>query len=121
MQDVIMEAVIGALGTILIAIIGYATQKAVKWLEEKGVTEQLHKKKYLVDIGVHAAEQLYKNENGAEKLQKAKGDIRTMLNANGLSITEKELDDFIEASVQEMKANLQVTNQTVVNQPTIPE
>ena len=56
MQEQIMQAVLSALGTILVALIGVMTTKVVGWLNEKGITEKLQKKQYLVDIAINAVE-----------------------------------------------------------------
>lgn len=102
MQTEIMNAIVSALGTILVALIGYVAQKVAAYLKEKGVTEQISKKKYLIDIAVNAVEQIWQNENGAVKLQKAKNEAVRLLEENGITVSEAELDAFIEASVKAM-------------------
>lgn len=102
MQEQIMQAVLSALGTILVAFIGFATTKVVVWLNEKGVTEKLQKKQYLVDIAVNAVEQIYQEEDGATKLAKAREQALKLMNDNGLNITEDELLNFVEAAVKAM-------------------
>lgn len=97
-----MNAVLSALGTVLVALVGYVAQKVVTFLKEKGVTEQLNKKQYLVDIAVNAIEQVWKNEEGYKKLEKTKEQALKLMEQNGLTVTHAELDSFIEASVKAM-------------------
>lgn len=105
-MEAINEVLLVGLQSVLIAAIGYLTRRVVKWLNEKGVTETLRKKKYLVDIAVHAAEQLYKHADGAKKLNQARTSALNLLQSNGLDITSDELEAFIEDAVQEMNRNV---------------
>lgn len=102
MQAELTNAFISALGTILVALIGYVAQKVASYLKEKGVTEKLSNKQYLVDIAVNAVEQIFINENGAEKFAKAKDEAVKLFNENGVPINHEELDVLIEASVKAM-------------------
>lgn len=90
-MEQVQGAILSALGTILVALIGVTTKKVVVFLNEKGITEKLNKKQYLVDIAVNAAEQIYQNEDGAVKLANARKEAIKLLNDNGLKITEAEL------------------------------
>lgn len=106
MQEELMNAILTGLGTILIALIGYVSKEVAQWLKRKGITETVNQKRYLVDIAVHAIEQIYKNEDGDAKLAKAREHIITLMNDNGLDITEQELHDFLEDAVHEMNNGL---------------
>lgn len=97
-----MEAVTSALLTVVVALVGYVANKVTNWLKEKGITEKLTKKRYLVEIAVDAVEQIYKNEDGPVKKDKAKQMALELLNDSGLVITSSELDSFLEASVHEI-------------------
>lgn len=101
-MEQIQTAILGALGTITVALIGVITKKVVAFLNEKGITDKLNKKQYLVDIAVNAAEQVYQNEDGAVKLANARKEALKLLNDNGLNITDAELQNLIEASVKAM-------------------
>lgn len=105
LQVAILNAAIG----IIVALIGVITKKVVAFLNEKGVTEKLNKKQYLVDIAVNAAEQIYQNEDGAVKLANARKEAIKLLNDNGLKITEAELQNLIEASVKAMNDSINST------------
>lgn len=108
-MEQVQAAILSALGTILVALIGVITKKVVAFLDEKGITEKLSKKQYLVDIAVNAAEQIYQNENGAVKLANARKEAIKLLNDNGLKITEAELQNLIEASVKAMNDSINST------------
>jgi LL-H family phage holin len=102
MQAEITNAILSALGTILVALIGYVARKVAEYLKEKGITEKLSTKQYLADIAVNAVEQIYINEDGPEKFAKAKSEAVKLFNENGISINLEELDVLIEASVKAM-------------------
>lgn len=102
MQAEITNAILSALGTILVALIGYLAQKVAAYLQEKGITEKLSNKQYLVDIAVNAIEQVYINEDGAEKFRQAKDEAIKLFNENNIPINQEELDVLIEASVKAM-------------------
>ena len=103
MQNIITEAILTGLATILVAFIGYLAQRVALYLKEKGVAEQLESKSYLVDVAVNAVEQIYKNQDGHTKFELAKEEAVKLLKNNGLEVSSIELDNFIEASVKAMK------------------
>lgn len=63
-------------------------------------------KEAVVRTCVNAAEQLYKDLHGAEKLAKVKENIIEMLNEKGITISEIEMDMLIEAAVAEINKQL---------------
>lgn len=87
---------------ILVALVGWITREAVAYFKKKGLTEILSQKQYLVDIAVRSIEQIYINEDGPKKLEKAKITALELLSKNGIEITQAELDNFIESSVNAM-------------------
>jgi len=101
-MEQIQTALLGALGTILVTLIGIATNKVVAFLNDKSITEKLNRKQYLVDIAVNAAEQIWQNEDGAIKLANARKEAIKLLNENKINITDVELQNLIEASVKAM-------------------
>lgn len=101
-MEQIQTALLGALGTILVSLIGLVAKKVSKFLDEKGITEKLNRKQYLVDIAVNAVEQIYQNEDGATKLANTRKQALELLNDNGIDITATELNNLIEASVKAM-------------------
>ena len=103
MQNIITEAILTGLATILVAFIGYLAQRVAAYLKEKGIAEQLESKSYLVDVAVNAVEQIYKNQDGHTKFELAKEEAVKLLKNNGLEVSGSELDNFIESSVKAMK------------------
>ena len=101
-MEQIQTALLGALGTIVVSLIGVITKKVVAFLDEKGINEKLNRKQYLVDIAVNAAEQIWQNEDGAIKLANARKEAIKLLNENKINITDAELQNLIEASVKAM-------------------
>lgn len=89
LQPYLMEIIV----TILTAIATYIGAKIKKIYEEK-VNDETKRK--VVSTVVKAVEQLYKDLNGEEKLEKAKESIIEMLNEKGISITELEMNMLIE-------------------------
>lgn len=104
-MDGLQQALLSALSTILVALIGVITKKIVDYLNQKGISEQLHNKKEIVQIGVTAVEGLWRELKGNEKLEKAKEMILNELSQHGLSVTDKELELFIESAVHEINKN----------------
>lgn len=111
MQAELTNAIISALGTILVALIGFIAQKVASYLQEKGITEKLSNKQYLVDIAVNAIEQIYFYEDGPRKFELAKKEALKLLNDNGLTVEEHEIEAFIEASVKAMNDGFNSVNE----------
>ena len=89
LQPYLMEIIV----TILTAIATYIGTKIKKIYEEK-VNDDTKRK--VVSTVVKAVEQLYKDLNGEEKLEKAQENIVEMLNEKGIMITELEMNMLIE-------------------------
>lgn len=89
--------------TVVTAILGFVGI-AIKTLLERFVNDK--RKQKIVETCVKAAEQIYKELKGKEKLEKVKENIVAMLNENGLTISELEMDMLIEAAVAEMNKQL---------------
>lgn len=89
LQPYLMEIIV----TILTAVATYIGAKIKKIYEEKANDET---KRKVVATVVKAIEQLYKDLNGEEKLEKAQENIVEMLNEKGIMITELEMNMLIE-------------------------
>lgn len=89
--------------TVVTAILGFVGI-AIKTLLERFVNDK--RKQKIVETCVKAAEQIYKELKGKEKLEKVKENIAAMLNENGLTISELEMDMLIEAAVAEMNKQI---------------
>lgn len=102
MKQEIIQAILGALGTILIVLINHAKNAFVEYMNDSEIGEELKNKQYLVDIAVQAVEQVYVNEDGAQKFELAKEKIIRLAEDNGIEITMSEIEDFIEQAVNAM-------------------
>ena len=71
----------------------------IPYLKSKGLQAKAVNIMEAVDIAVKAAEQIYK-KSGQGQLKKQY--VLMRLNEQGIKISEKELDDMIEASVLEL-------------------
>ncbi len=89
--------------TVLTAILGFIGI-AIKNLLERFVNDK--RKQKIVETCVNAAEQIYKELKGNAKLEKVKENIVAMLNEQGLTISELEMDMLIEAAVAEMNKQI---------------
>lgn len=87
---------------VLTALAGFIASQIKKIYQEK-IDNQT--KKDVVETCVKAVEQLYRDLHGAEKLEKAKANILTMLAQKGIEISEIEMDMLIEAVVAEFNFN----------------
>lgn len=97
----IMPAIMQLASVIVLALIGWATNSLKKWLDEKGVTEQITKYEYLAEIVVEAVEQVYQNEDGDVKLRRAKHIFLDSLPDNA-KVSDIQLDAFLESAVKQM-------------------
>lgn len=101
-MDAIYTEVVNLIIVAVVAMIGFATQKFVKFLKSKGVLASLETNKELVKIVVQSVEQAYKHLDGKEKLNVAKLELVKLMNEKHIKISEKEIDTFIESAVKEM-------------------
>ena len=85
-----------ALVTLVSAVFAFIGAQLKKKYQEKIDTDE---KRHAVETCVNAAEMVYKDLKGAEKLAKVKENIVEWLNLKGISISEIELDMMIEAAV----------------------
>jgi predicted transcriptional regulator YheO len=94
LQEFVSAYGVTILYTVLTAIASYVGLRVKAIYEEKVNTE---KKEKVVKTVVTAVEQLYKDLDGASKLEKAKENIVALLNEKGLTITELEMEMLIES------------------------
>ena len=83
---------------LITAIAGYVAL-AVKNIVTKYINDKT--KKDVARTVVQAVEQIYKDLNGAERLEKALASASEMLNEKGIGITEVELRMLLESAVGE--------------------
>lgn len=99
----LQEAVMQLAVVVITGLVSVLTAKATAYFREKGLLAKLDAKKKSVDIAVNAVEQIYYEEEGPERYKQAKVRAIDLLNKQGITITEQELDTLIEAAVSGMK------------------
>lgn len=107
--EVFSAYILPALIAVLTALAGYIGTQ-IKRLYEKYVNDKV--KQDVVRTCVKAAEQLYRDLSGPEKLEKAKEGIVEMLNEKGIPISEMEMDLLIESVVQEFNQGVKGEKKT---------
>lgn len=94
--EIFSAYILPAIVAVLTALAGYIGTQ-IKRLYEKYVNDKV--KQDVVRTCVKAAEQLYRDLSGPEKLEKAKEGIVEMLNEKGIPISEMEMDLLIESGI----------------------
>ena len=91
--------------SILVIMLGIAVKAVKDYLIKKGGEQTVKIVEILAKNAVNAVEQVASETGykGEEKLEQARTKIRAELNKYNISMTDKELDTFVEASVKEMK------------------
>ena len=90
--------------SILIILIGIVVKAVKEYLVKKGGEQTVKIVEILSKNAVNAVEQVASETGykGEEKLEQARAKIRSELSKYNISMTNKELDTFIEASVKQM-------------------
>ena len=85
-------------------MLGIAVKAVKDYLVKKGGEKTLKIVEILAKNAVNAVEQVASETGykGEEKLEQSRTKIRAELTKYGISMTDRELDTFIEASVKEM-------------------
>ena len=106
-QEILMPGVLSILGTIITVAFSIVSYKITKWGKEyinnqntKFTTEQ---KQAVVNSTVAYVEQVFKDLDGAQKLEEAKNVILASLEKQGIDIDEDEMQILIEAAVLGLK------------------
>ena len=102
------------ISTALVAIAGYLGMFA-KRLVEKYLKDKTAKS--IAKTVVQAIQQMYKDMNGAEKLEKAMEAFSDMLEAEDIHISELQMRMLLEASVGEFKEVFKNTTTTELPEP----
>ena len=102
-KDFVSEYGLLIIYTLLTAIAGFIGTQIKKLYKTHINTDR---KRKVVETCVKAVEQLYRDLDGAEKLEKAKENIFAMLTQDGIEITELEMDMLIESVVAEFNLPL---------------
>lgn len=98
-MDSIREGIFAFVAVIIIGLLSFIVEKALVFLKQKGLLTTLQMKKESVTIAVNAIEQIARNEKIPDKFKAAKKRALQLLNAQGITITDDELQTLIEATV----------------------
>ena len=100
----INEILLNGAISILVILAGVAVKAVKDYLVKKGGEKTIKIVEILAKNAVNAVEQVASETGykGEEKLEQARTKIRAELGKENISMTDKELDTFIEASVKEM-------------------
>lgn len=100
----ITEIIIASATGILTILAGVAVKSIKDFLIKKGGEKTIKIVEILAKNAVNAVEQIAAETGykGEEKLEQARDKIRAELTKYGISMTDKDLDTFIEASVKKM-------------------
>lgn len=100
----ITEIIVASATGILTILAGIVVKSIKDFLIKKGGEKTIKIVEILAKNAVNAVEQVASETGykGEEKLEQARTKIRAELNKYNISMTDKDLDTFIEASVKEM-------------------
>ena len=100
----ITEIIIASATGILTVLAGIAVKSIKDFLIKKGGENTIKIVEILAKNAVNAVEQVAQETGfkGEEKLEQARTKIRAELNKYNISMTDKDMDTFIEASVKQM-------------------
>ena len=100
----ITEIIVASATGILTILAGIVVKSIKDFLIKKGGEKTIKIVEILAKNAVNAVEQvaLETGYKGEEKLEQARTKIRAELNKYNISMTDKDLDTFIEASVKQM-------------------
>ena len=97
-EEIFSAYVLPAVVAIVTALAGFVGAQ-IKTLYQRYVNDQI--KRDVVHTCVKAAEQLYHDLGGPDKLKKAQEGVRQMLEEKGIPISELEMNMLIESVVSE--------------------
>lgn len=85
-------------------MVGIVVPAFTKWLDAKTENEQLAKVKEVAKTAVYAAEQIYKgvDPDGEIRRKYAREAIVRVAKSTGMALTEREIDEIIQAAVKEL-------------------
>ena len=108
-EEIFSAYVLPAVVAVITALAGFVGAQ-IKTLYQRYVNDRI--KRDVAHTCVKAAEQLYHDLGGPEKLEKAKEGIVEMLNEKGIPISEMEMDLLIESVVQEFNQGVKGEKKT---------
>ena len=100
----INEIIANGAVSILVILLGIVVKAIKDYLVQKGGEKTIKIIEILAKNAVNAVEQVASETGfkGEEKLEQARTKIRAELSKYNISMTDRDLDTFIEASVKEM-------------------
>lgn len=100
----ITEIIIASATGILTVLAGIAVKSIKDFLIKKGGEKTIKIVEILARNAVNAVEQVAQETGfkGEEKLEQARTKIRAELNKYNISMTDKDLDTFVESAVKQM-------------------
>ena len=100
----INEIITNGAVSILVILAGIAVKAVKDYLVQKGGEKTIKIVEILAKTAVNAVEQVAAETGykGQEKLEQARDKVRAELAKYNISMTDKDLDTFIEASVKQM-------------------
>lgn len=100
----INEIIANGAVSILVILLGIVVKAIKEYLVKKGGEQTVKIVEILAKNAVNAVEQVAAETGykGQEKLEQARTKIRAELSKYNISMTDRDLDTFIEASVKEM-------------------
>lgn len=103
-MDQINEIIINAAVSILVILTGIAVKSVKEYLIKKGGEQSVKIVEILAKNAVNAVEQVSAETGykGEEKLEQARTKIRAELTKYNISMTDKDLDTFVESAVKQM-------------------
>lgn len=114
-----LSVILPAIASVVAIIFGVIGAKIKTTYDEKRKDETT---KAVVDNVVKFVQQVYKDLNGADKLQKALTEASAILNEKGITVSETELNMLIESAVYGLKQGITTTvNNSTTTTTQIPE
>lgn len=100
----INEILINSAISILVILVGIAVKAVKEYLVQKGGEKTIKIVEILAKNAVNAVEQVSSETGfkGDEKLEQARIKIRAELNKYNISMTDSDLDTFVESAVKQM-------------------
>ena len=105
-----LDIILPAIASVIAVLFGVLGAKLKSVYDTKIKTDTA---KIVVDDVVKFVQQVYKDLDGPEKLQKALTEASTILNEKGISISDTELDMLIESAVYGLKNGTQQAEEEV--------
>lgn len=112
-MEVLQEQLIAVVGTVLTVIAGYAVSKLKAYLDRKGIVDKFKIYESSAKIAVGAVEQIYYNEDGPAKFDKAKKYMAKELQKQGIPLDDDDLQYWIESAVAGMNQGWKQTEITL--------